>query len=314
MMFLLLSIIVIEPMRAGPELFLPERDVVHCRRGRPRACAIARDVKALNADDARDAAAPTLGAWLIKPLNTPMPPLGAAAPLLSTLGPTAAAAASARRQSTQQPAAVEEVFLSLHMSEPGRSPRRPRMHLIRLDDGLLLRRDVPTCFNSWHEHAALRLSSHPAWQTRIHSPLDDRSLAPPPPTHAAPRACEQAGAAIRRADHATPRRWMEGWLFRPLVVHDEKHESIGLFSGHKLDQQRQPYGIARARVEGGAPYRHESGQPRYACDEYDDRSTHPLGSAVAPAVADCTRLPLSSLFGSPLYQRVPGHVFFLPRD
>ena len=64
-----------------------------------------------------------------------------------------------------------------------------------------------------------------------------------------------------------PHRWMDGWISRPP---DE-------FDGTMFARNRLPRSVARLRVEGGAPYFHESGRPQYDPDGNDTDHTYPLG-------------------------------------
>ena len=71
-----------------------------------------------------------------------------------------------------------------------------------------------------------------------------------------------------------PRRWMEGWISRPLA--DDDGRAVGaLLEGTRYGRELLPASVARKRVEGGAPYLWETGMPSYAPDRHDTSLTHP---------------------------------------
>jgi len=76
-----------------------------------------------------------------------------------------------------------------------------------------------------------------------------------------------------------PHRWMEAWVARPEHEADEVAGTWpGLPIGPRRPDERDPLPqcFARRRVDGGAPYMHESGAPQYPPDERDTAVTYPM--------------------------------------
>jgi hypothetical protein len=92
-----------------------------------------------------------------------------------------------------------------------------------------------------------------------------------------------------------PHLWMESWLSRAqhtvdsqddtgaevrvLVSSDSHQHDRSLPPPRSLAYTRWllPPAEARRRVEGGAPYFHSGGPPRYGADEWDTEETYPMG-------------------------------------
>ena len=85
-----------------------------------------------------------------------------------------------------------------------------------------------------------------------------------------------ANLITRQTRWLPPHGWMQGWISRPSI--DDQGRACGTpFEGTRLVRDLLPGPIARLRVEGGAPYLWESGQPTYSADSDDTASTYPLG-------------------------------------
>jgi hypothetical protein len=82
-----------------------------------------------------------------------------------------------------------------------------------------------------------------------------------------------------------PHRWMEAWVARPEHEADEVAGTWpGLPIGPRRPDERDPLPqcFARRRVDGGAPYMHESGAPQYPPDERDTAVTYPMYEGARP--------------------------------
>ena len=85
-----------------------------------------------------------------------------------------------------------------------------------------------------------------------------------------------ANLVTRQTRWLPPHGWMQGWISRPPFDEEGRIHSTP-FDGTRLARDLLPGPVARLRVEGGAPYLWELGQPIYGADEGDTPSTYPLG-------------------------------------
>ena len=83
---------------------------------------------------------------------------------------------------------------------------------------------------------------------------------------------------------------MPGWVSRP-----RRRPREGIEIDNPLQASRRftdlllPREIARKRVEGGAPYTHEHGEPQYAPDKDNSEQTYPRGKRLAAVASSLAR-------------------------
>ena len=83
-----------------------------------------------------------------------------------------------------------------------------------------------------------------------------------------------ANMVTRETRWFPPHLWMEGWISRPSLP-----LTLDEFTGTVYARSRLPVSVARKRVEGGAPYFHDSGRPPYDPDDTDSKLTYPFDSS-----------------------------------
>ena len=87
-----------------------------------------------------------------------------------------------------------------------------------------------------------------------------------------------ANLVTRETRWLPPRTWMPDWISRPRCCPRE-----GIEIDNPIQTNRcfidllLPRGIARKRVEGGARYMHEHGEPHYAPHKDNSEQTYPRG-------------------------------------
>jgi hypothetical protein len=92
-----------------------------------------------------------------------------------------------------------------------------------------------------------------------------------------------ANLVSRETRWLPPVNWMQEWVSRRPIAElstTDCHPCEHLRDDQAFDPRTLPSMWARKRVEGGAPYLHEDGQPQYPPDRFDTPLTYPLDGFV----------------------------------